>query len=114
MILFTDKGFSYGGLFIYVVALYTFIIITQAIINVVKYRRFNSPVLSVAKVVSLTAAMVSMLSLETAMLTQFSADMMTSEKNILISVTGGVISVVIIVMSIYIISKANKNIKIYK
>lgn len=114
MILFTDNGFNYNGLFIYVVALYTFYLITQSIINVIKYRKFTSPVLSVAKVVSLTSAMVSMLSLETAMLTQFGADMATKEKNILIAATGGVISVIIVIMSIYVITKANKNIKLYK
>lgn len=114
MILFRDKGFAYNGLLIYVVALYTFYITIQASVNIVKHRKFNSPVFSTAKVVSLTSAMISMLSLETAMLSQFGADMPARDKNILISVTGGVISIIIIAMSVYMIIKANKNIKIKK
>ena len=66
-----DRGFSYPGLMIYAMAMYAFYITITAAINVVKYRKHGSPVMSAAKVVSLTAALVSMLSLETAMLSQF-------------------------------------------
>ena len=53
---------------------YTFYTITMAIINVVRYRRYNSPVMSSARVMSLASAAVSMLALEVAMLTQFGAE----------------------------------------
>ena len=52
-------------------AMYAFYNIITAVMNVVKYRKYRSPVMSAAKVVSLAATLVSMLSLETAMLTQF-------------------------------------------
>jgi len=44
MILYQDKGYQYHGIMIYVIALYTFYITTNAIINLVKTRKYNSPV----------------------------------------------------------------------
>lgn len=71
MILYQDRGFEYHGILIYVMALYTFYVTTFAIINIIKYRKYNSPIMSTSKVINLAAALVSMLSLETAMLSQF-------------------------------------------
>lgn len=64
-------GSSYPGMLIYVAALHAFYSLALAIVNTVKYRRFHSPVLSAAKAVNLTTALVSIFNLETAMLTQF-------------------------------------------
>ncbi|MGN1248617.1 MAG: hypothetical protein ACI4XW_00955 [Candidatus Spyradocola sp.] len=71
LMLTEGQGFSYEGHLIYAAALYTFYNITAAVMDVVKYRRLRSPVLSASKAVRLAAALVSMLSLETAMLAQF-------------------------------------------
>ena len=68
------QGSDYPGMLIYVAALYAFYSLTLAIVNTVKFRRFNSPVLSAAKVVNLTTALVSIFNLETAMIAQFGAD----------------------------------------
>ena len=62
-----NEGFQYAGYLIYIMAMYAFYNIITAVMNVVKYRKYRSPVMSAAKVVSLAAALVSMLSLETAM-----------------------------------------------
>ncbi len=69
-----NRGFSYSGNMIYAMAMYTFYITISAIINVIRYQSHGSPVISAAKVISLTAALVSMLSLETAMLARFGSD----------------------------------------
>ena len=71
LVLHENRGFEYAGSLIYAMALYTFYITIMAVINVVRYCKFNSPVISAAKTVNLAAALVSMLSLETAMLIQF-------------------------------------------
>lgn len=68
----TNSGFSYPGYVIYASAAYTFYIATTAIINVVKYRRIGSPVLSAAKAVNLVSAAVSLFGLQTAMIASFS------------------------------------------
>lgn len=64
-------SYHYPGTLIYVAALHAFYSLTLAVTNAVKYRKFNSPVLSAAKMVNLTTALVSIFTLETAMLSSF-------------------------------------------
>lgn len=111
MILYEGKGFFYHGILIYVVALYTFYITVYAIVNVVKYRKYNSPVMLTAKIIALSAALVSMLSLETAMLSEFGAEMAEIQKQILIAATGGGVSVAVVIMSCLMIIRSAKEIK---
>lgn len=105
-----DKGPSYPGLLIYVMAVYTFYITIAAVVNVVRFRRYKSPILSAAKLISLTAALVSMLSLADAMITQFGSDPRTF-KRIMISSFGGVICVSVFGMAILMIVQANRQIR---
>ncbi|WP_148408771.1 hypothetical protein [Murimonas intestini] len=65
------ETYSYPGYIIYVYAGYTFYSFCSSIYNMVKYRRFHSPLLSASKAIGMTAALVSVISLQTAMLTQF-------------------------------------------
>lgn len=111
MILYQRKGMAYHGMLIYVMAAYTFYMATNAIINIFKYRKLGSPILSTAKIISLTSAMVSMLSLETAMFAAFGADTPAMTKNILIIATGAGISVVVMVMAIYMLWRSKKELK---
>lgn len=105
-----NRGFSYPGLMIYAMAMYAFYITISAIINVVKYRNRGSPVLSAAKVISLTAALVSMLSLETAMLAQFGSDE-PEFRIIMLGASGGVICVIVLTMAIYMIVQSTRLLK---
>lgn len=114
MIMYQDKGFEYYGIFIYVMAMYTFFITTIAIINIIKYRKYKSPIVSITKIITLAAALVSMLSLETAMLTAFGEDTPQEVKRIFVALTGAVISIVILVMSCYMIMRSIIEIKIIK
>lgn len=111
MILYQGKGYEYHGILIYVMALYTFYITTVAIVNLLKYRKFGSPVMSMAKIISMAVALVSMLSLETAMFSEFGKDMTTESKQIFIMLTGAGVSVVIITMAVYSIVKNSREIK---
>lgn len=63
-------GSDYPGTLIYVAALHAFYSLITAVVNTVKFRKFQSPALSAAKAVSLTTALVSVFNLETAMLSQ--------------------------------------------
>lgn len=69
-----NTGFSYPGYIIYLSALYTFYTMITAMVNLVKFRRLGSPILSAAKVLNFVAALMSILGLQTAMLTSFSAN----------------------------------------
>lgn len=111
MILYHNKGYEYGGVMIYVMALYTFWITALAIKNLIKYRKFKSPVMSMAKIINMAAALISMLSLETAMLTEFGDDMTAETRQLFVILTGAGISGIIIAMSIYIIYKNTKELK---
>lgn len=110
MMMYQSRGYEYHGILIYVMAAYTFYITTHAIINIVKYRKMTSPVMSTAKSISLAAALVSMLNLETAMFSSFGAEMTLKGQRIMIAATGAGISILIIAMSSYMIVRSTKEI----
>ena len=111
MILYQQKGYDYPGIMIYVMALYTFYALTMSIVDIVKYRKMGSPVMSTAKIVSLSAALVSMLNLETAMFAQFGADMAPEHQRIFIILTGAGVSITVVTLSAILIVNANKEIR---
>lgn len=111
MILYQNKGYDYNGILIYVMAAYTFYITTLAIVNLVRYRKLGSPVMSMTKIISMAAALVSMLSLETAMFSAFGHDMTIENKRIFIMLTGAGVSIIIVTMSVYSIVKNSREIK---
>lgn len=102
-----EGGFEYAGMLIYVMALYAFYTIITAVINVFKFRKYGSPVLSAAKVINLTAALVSMFALEIAMLTQFGGDD-AEFRHIMMSATGAGVCVIVLGLAIYMIVRSTK------
>ncbi|MBE6927467.1 MAG: hypothetical protein E7467_03100 [Ruminococcaceae bacterium] len=111
MILYQSKGYDYPGIMIYVMALYTFYSTIHAIVDIVKYHKLASPVMSTAKIVGLSGALVSMLNLETAMFTQFGADMSPENQRIFIILTGAGVSITVVTLSVILIVNANKEIR---
>lgn len=111
MILYRNKGFEYHGILIYAMAGYTFYITIHAVVDLIKYRKYHSPVMTTAKIISLSAALVSMLALETAMFSQFGVDMTPENKWLMIALTGAGVSIIVIIMSVYMIVKTAKEIK---
>lgn len=111
MILYQDKGFTYNGILIYVMALYTFYTTIHAIVTLVKYRKLKSPVMTTVRAIQLSAALVSMLALETAMFSQFGQDMSPENQRLMIILTGAGVSITVVVMSLYMIIKSSKAIK---
>ncbi len=112
LVIVQDKGFKYNGMLIYIMAMYTFYVTVNSIINIFKYRKYNSPVMSTAKSISLAAALVSMLSLTTAMLSQFGTENKTPHFNqIMVGATGAGVCVIVVTMSVYIIVHTNKELK---
>ncbi len=104
-----NKGFDYPGLLIYAMAAYSFYSIITAVINLVKFRKHGSPLLSAAKVINLVAAMVSILSLETAMLAQFGDDM--DFRRLMTALTGGGVCVIVIAMAVFMIWMSSRRLK---
>lgn len=68
----THSGYCYPGYVIYLSAVYTFYTMIHSVVNLVRFRKLGSPILSAAKVLNFVAALMSVLGLQTAMITQFS------------------------------------------
>ncbi|MBE6718778.1 MAG: hypothetical protein E7574_05955 [Ruminococcaceae bacterium] len=110
-----NRTFNHHEITTIALAAYTFTSLTIAIINTVKYRKYNSPVYSASKAISLASACVSMLTLESTMLTTFGDGTMSlTGRRILLGISGGVISVFIIAMAIYMIIQGTKKMKLLK
>lgn len=93
------SAFTFGGL-------------AKAIVNVVRYRRYNSPVYSASKAISLASAAVSMLTLESTMLTTFeNGTMSVGEQKLLLGLSGGAISLFVILMAISMIRQGTEKLK---
>lgn len=108
-----NRTFKHHEITTIAMATYTFTTFTLAIINVVKYRKYNSPVFSASKAINLAAACVSMLTLESTMLTTFDdGTMELSSRRILLGASGSVISVFIVAMAICMIIQGNKKLKL--
>ena len=102
--LYWNRTFVHHMITAIAMAAYTFTSFTFAIINVVKYRKYNSPVFSASKAITLAAALVSMLTLESTMLTAFGEGTMSAlEQKWMLGATGIGISVLIVAMAIYMI-----------
>ena len=109
-----NRTFRHHEITTITMAAYTFIAFTVSIINVVKYRKYNSPVYSASKAISLAAACVSMLTLESTMLTTFNDGTMgLSNQRLMLGISGGVISVFIVTMAVYMIVQGNRKINRY-
>lgn len=107
LILRKGQYFSYPGYLIYIVALYDFYLIIVAVINVFKHINYKSPIVSASKCISLTVAMISILSLEVAMIYQFGNNDLNLKK-IMISCTGFGITLINSIMAIIMIYKGKR------
>lgn len=106
-----NKGFSYHFIEAIARALITFIITTLAIINAIKYRNFQYPIISAIKYVGLSSALVSMFSLETAMLTVFGSPSDYLFRRIITTLTGTIFGLIILSIGIFMVIKSTKELK---
>ena len=95
-------GSHYAGYLIYAVAFYTFYRIIISIRNLVKYRKSHDPLISASNIISFVTAMISMLSLEIAMILHFGND--ESFFRSMTILTGTLVCVIISTMAIHMLS----------
>lgn len=74
MMIRDNEHAEYPGIIIYLSAVYTFYAFILAIMNLVKFRKAKSPILSASKALNFEAALMSMFSLQTALIAQFGED----------------------------------------
>lgn len=106
-----NRGYEYPGTLIYAMAAYSFYAVILAAVNVVKFRKHGSPILSAAKAINLAAAMVSILSLETAMLSQFGGENDPLFQQRMTGATGAAVCVLVLSMAVYMIARSARRIK---
>ena len=83
----------------------------MAVIGFNKYRKLKSPVYTAGKMLGLATALVSMLTLEKAMLATFGAGNDEQFRLIMTGATGAGVTILILGMAIYMVIVANKQIK---
>lgn len=71
MVVFDNQTIVYPGFMIYAIAAYSFYCLTMGIINLVKYWHRDNPVFSAVKRIGMAKALVSIFTLQVAMITQF-------------------------------------------
>ena len=103
----TNFGFNYPGYLIYLSALYTFYMMTLSIVNLVKFRKMGSPILSAAKILNFVSAMMSVLGLQTAMIARFSSDGEGYRKMMNVF-TGGAVFFIVMVTVVVMMVRSSK------
>lgn len=111
LVVYKNSGFEYPGYLIYVMALYAFYQIITAVVNVIKFRKYGSPVMSASKTIKLTAALVSMLSLETAMLAQFGDADDAVFRRLMTGISGAAVCVLVLGMAVFMIVRSTKQLR---
>lgn len=103
----TNSAFSYPGSIIYLSVLYTFYTMVTSVLNLVKFRKLGSPILSAAKVLNFIAAMMSILGLQTAMISRFSENG-ESYRKMMNAITGGFVYGIVILIAVIMLLHSRK------
>lgn len=110
--LYWNRTFTHHMITAIAMAAYTFTAFTAAIVNVIKYKKYNSPVFSASKAISFAAACVSMLTLTSTMLTAFSDGAMdAATQKIMLGGVGLAVLTVVLAMAVSMIVKGTKKLK---
>lgn len=103
----TDSGFLYPGYVIYLSALYTFYTLISTIRNIAKYHKAGSPILTASKILNFIAALMSILGLQTAMISQFSTNGAHYLK-LMNGITGSFVYAMVIAIAIWMLFSSKK------
>ena len=109
-----NRSFVHREITTIMMAAYTFTAFTVAVVNIIQYRKYNSPVYSASKAINLAAACVSMLTLESTMLTTWGQSDDENFRRIMLAATGIAVSLFIVVMAVYMIVQGNKGLSLTK
>ena len=107
--IFSDAHFTYIGWTIFAYAFYAFYKITMSIITLVKAHKQTDLTVTAIRNINLVDALVSILALQTALLTMFGDG--TMNISLMNTMTGSVVSVLSVTIGVYMIVSANRKIK---
>lgn len=103
-----------GEIITITIATYTFYCFIIAIINVFKFRKQNSPILSASKNICFARALMSLFSLQITMFAQFDEGSNSQSQHIMNILMGLAVCMICVAIAVSMIAKANKNIKFIK
>ena len=104
-----NESVAYSDIYVITSAAYTFYMLIVSIKDLIKYRKYKSPVISASKAIRFASALVSLLSLEASMLVQFGDD--EAYRRLMLALTGAGVCVIVLSMSAFMIIRSNKEIK---
>lgn len=107
LMVLTDSGYSYPGLVIYLSAAYTFYAVITSVIQLVRFRRLGSPILSASRVLHLIAALMSVLGLQTAMIAEFGGKG-EGFRRMMNALTGGAVWLSVILIAVLMLYRSRK------
>lgn len=105
------ESYTYPGLFIYASAAFAFYALTMAVIGLVKNWHIKNPIFSANKRIALATAMMSILALQTALITQFGGEGNEGFRQLMNALTGAAVCITILWMAVALIHKADKELK---
>ena len=108
-----NRGFSYPGYVIYLSAIYTFWSTANSVMNLVRFRKLGSPILSASKALNFVAAMMSVLGLQTAMIAAFSSDS-DEWRRTMNTITGGFVYAGVIATAVFMLIRSKRTRRNYE
>lgn len=108
-----NQSYVYPGFIIYASAAYTFYRLTMAIIQNIKLRSHSKPLFLAAKTMDLSAALMSIFALQTAMFSTFGSETEEAVRQLMNSLTGGTVCFIVVCMAVYMLVRAHKEIKAF-
>lgn len=112
--IYWNRTFIHHEITTITMAAYTFTAFTLAVMNTVKYRKYESPVYSASKAISLASACVSLLTLESTMMTTFGDGMDAATRRLFLGLTGAAVIGTVIVLAVFMILKGTRKLRILK
>lgn len=102
-----NQGYAYPGLMLYLIGLFAIVNFGNAIYNVYKYWHIYNPMISAAKRLSFSTALVLMYTLQTSALARF-GNRHEQLRRLLNSLSGAVVEIVLFTMAVLMIIRANQ------
>lgn len=109
-IVLQNRGFSHHPVTTVVMAVYTFCSLIYSVYGLFKFKKYRSPVYTATKIVRLAAALVSVLTLETALLSAFGGSD-EHARRLITGTTGSVVISIILIIAVTMIIFSTKEIR---
>ena len=103
-----EKEISHHYFVTLITAVYTFCSLLISAYNLIKFRRYNSPILTAVKSIALITTSVSMLTAETSFIISFGTSLCTSARRLFIGLSGTAVCVFVLLVALNMIINSNR------